>query len=323
MNNLLIIGNGFDILHAIKTKYKHFYDYLCEEYDIKSNEIPENFVIQNKLTNCGDYEFSDIDLAQLLVYTILSSSSSESMWNNLEELLGQLDHFEYLSQIIEFTPNDSDCEINQYHLANNMQQYSLDLKEAISIGIKKLFKDWVYTIDVNSPNHRQIQRLIDQSNHILTFNYTQTVQQIYNKKNVTHIHGSANNRDDFILGHNNSSRTFIEYDKSHYFYSASSIQKLHNNLLKNTSQQILLHKNFFESLSMNSKKLDNIYSIGFSFGGVDLPYILEIVSHTNEQTTWTNYVHDLADCKNHKEKIILCGFSGQIICKQSKHLLNN
>lgn len=320
MNNLLIIGNGFDLFHNLETKYSHFYRYLCDEYNINVDEIPDEFIIRRELTHSGNYEFAKKDLAELMIRTIINSSpnnDTNAIWSNLEEAIGELEYFDYLSQLIEFTPNDEYGELNRYNLATYMQQYSEDLKDAFSIAIKTLFSDWVYSINVtNCQICPTIQTLINNCQHILSFNYTKTVEEKYNRENIIHIHGSIGFNDEFILGHCNHNRDFNQYDQDIYFNSAYSVEQLHNCLLKDTSRQMQNYNNFFTSLSNESIKLNHVESIGFSYGRVDLPYIANIISHTNTDTKWILYMHDVAEFEGYRNKILAIGFTGEVICNQ-------
>lgn len=58
----------------------------------------------------------------------------------------------------------------------------------------------------------------------LNFNYTTTLESLYEAQNVTHIHGCRNNCDELIIGHNNDS----EYKEEAY----------HQDILEKNSKRI-------------------------------------------------------------------------------------
>lgn len=146
-----------------------------------------------------------------------------------------------------------------------------------TIKIKELFYDWANTIDISDcvKKNKFIDLVNVEDDIFLTFNYTTVLEEIYNAKNVYHIHGVQGG--DIIIGHGKN-----ECDsKSMYIGSESSLEKLHEDLKKKTEEII----NSFEIFKMDFGDINEIYSFGFSFSEVDMPYIAEICNKINTQNT--------------------------------------
>lgn len=104
----------------------------------------------------------------------------------------------------------------------------------------------------------------------LSFNYTSTLEEIYNVGSICHIHGIQNS--DIFFGHGND-EDYTEYYLSHYIGAEDELRELDVRLRKDTAKAIQVNKPFFELMQ---DRVKNIYSYGFSFSDVDLPYIQEI-----------------------------------------------
>ena len=138
----------------------------------------------------------------------------------------------------------------------------------------------------------------------LTFNYTHTLEKLYNAANVLHIHGEQES-DDLLIGHGNpASYEEDVFDQDIYK------NEMHDYLRKNTQECINQNSQFFEDLS-NSDIIE-IYSYGFSFGEVDLPYLKEIIRLLDTASiTW--YFHSfskIAEREVYEDTLKRLGFEG-------------
>jgi len=123
-------------------------------------------------------------------------------------------------------------------------------------------------------------------NYFFSFNYTQTLEHIYNipVNKICHIHGVVNGNikelglSDLIFGHGQEpSKTNVTDIVS----TALNITK------KPINQCILKNQYFFRKLD----NVKNIYSYGFSFSEVDMPYIeniFKIIGDTSDITWFFN-----------------------------------
>ncbi len=164
---LYILGNGFDVLHGLCTRYSDFRNYLLRDSP-------------NLLKQLG--EFYDIDV-------------DSDLWKKFETSLGQMDVSMIEKQFSE--PNyasdefsDGDYEINAL-LVDNEINYVKDLKNS--------FIKWINSVRFDCIMFPKLK--FDKSAMFINFNYTLTLENVYkiNPKNILHIHGQVGK--EIIFGH--------------------------------------------------------------------------------------------------------------------------
>ena len=265
MKRLFIIGNGFDIAHKLNTRYSDFRNYLLEQYPKAMDQdgrVPEPITRDQ-----GEELFDDEEVVGFLIKIIDEASQLGDEWKDLEDALGKIDYGYLLDNWDE---EDEEDEGEQWDEVCDNEDNARNIKEIV-IMIKNYFSEWINQIQIsNSKPIKNFENLIDKSNDLfLTFNYTMTLEELYDAKNVIHIHGQQG--DNLVFGHGNS-QNHIEHYETEYTGSEDYISELHSELRKDTSKVIQQHKNYFKNLEI----LDSIYSYGFSFSEVDLVYIKEI-----------------------------------------------
>lgn len=299
MKKLFIIGNGFDVSHKLPTKYSDFQDYLKENYSDASDEyliVPESFMMPD-----GDERYNDDEVVGFLLKIITEAEATGRAWSDLENTLGQLDFDECFDDW--YADDDDD---NDWHEVYRNEDIASNVSGAVKM-IKEYFSDWIETIDIFDTERKiKFYHLIDKNNDLfLTFNYTETLEEIYEAINVYHIHGKQGG--ELVFGHGNDMDNYDEY-MNRNIGSENHLSELQMALKKDTQTVIYQNKSLFKELSA----VDEIYSYGFSFSDVDMVYIKEIcrVSST-ENIVW--YIHDFDSGKFDvfKEKINNCGFQGK------------
>ena len=101
-----------------------------------------------------------------------------------------------------------------------------------------------------------------------------TLENLYRCKKILHIHGCVINEDKLVIGHGNDEADYYDDMLHHSDEAKSIIGDLHRKLRKNTYEVIEKNNSFFEELKFSN--ITKIYSYGFSFSDVDLPYIKHI-----------------------------------------------
>lgn len=158
---------------------------------------------------------------------------------------------------------------------------------------------------------KQLLQIFDsaKTNYFFTFNYTQTLEHIYNisENNICHIHGMSKGiknlndlaSEDLIFGHGLES-----YDTN----VTNIVNTAYNITKKPVNQCIENNQLFFEKL----EDVDSIYSYGFSFGDVDMPYIEKICRSIRNTTNVTWYFNDfkIEEYRTLCEEIRKIGFNG-------------
>ncbi|MFB5047709.1 bacteriophage abortive infection AbiH family protein [Klebsiella pneumoniae] len=255
---LYIIGSGFDIRHGLPTRYKHFKSYVAkndkELYDAIEEYIP-----------AGDE------------------------WNELESALGEIDYELILqnSEMFLVTYNTEDWS-DAYH---HDYQYEVDkITRMLSARLKEQFADWVKGINIaDAYNSEQYIPPIPRESLYFSFNYTNTLQQIYAVPDaqIMHIHGNCSYDEDLILGHSfrveKSLNPYIGPDQDIRIAEAyDSIDKYFGNTFK-PSEDIIKEENvFFSSL----KNVDEVIVLGHSLAEVDGEYFSEINKSIQKSARW-------------------------------------
>lgn len=280
-NALYIIGNGFDLMHGVKSSYCDF-----------RNTIGKN----NYLRIYLETFISKIDI-----------------WGNFEDSLAHIDraaitdcldtHLDILDVKDEF---DENFKASEYFMAIEQTTYPL---ATIEEDLPRRFRQWVEKLSVNSEK-RPLTNVLNFNADYINFNYTEFLEVLYgiSSTNINYIHGNRRNKKQkLILGHgydleelfdnwhsnfntkqlskNSVARLgyFSETDnlkrwKSQSRYDATQTviyrtEEYYENAAKKTSDIILNNKEYFKSLS----KKENIIVIGHSLSRVDYPYFKEII----------------------------------------------
>ena len=299
MKKLFIIGNGFDVAHKLPTKYSDFQDYLMENYPEASDEylvVPESFMMPD-----GDERYNDDEVVGFLLKIITETEATGEAWSDLENTLGRLDFDECFDDW-----NTDDDDDNEWHKVYRNEDTAANVSGAVKM-IKEYFSDWIETIDIFDIERKtKFYHLINHNNDLfLTFNYTETIEEVYEAKNVYHIHGKQGGK--LVFGHGNDMDNYDEY-MNRNIGSENHLSELQATLKKDTQTVINQNKALFKAFGA----VDEIYSYGFSFSDVDLVYIKEICSTSpTENIVWYINDYDSAKFDVFKEKIIDCGFNGK------------
>lgn len=285
---LYIIGNGFDLMHGVKSSYYAFRDSLGKHSNLREQlELcltPEDI--------WADFEGS---LAKINV-SLMSDKDIVDMW---------LDDFEAY---------DEDAGAAEYYLAIDA---ALSPIAALSESLQKRFRSWVEGLSVGTED-RPLTNLF-KNGKTLCFNYTELVEMLYgvSRENVCYIHGNRRKgkhgrKERLILGHQPgaSDEAFEDYQyspqKSNTYKKAmialaqeniiEQIGFYDNDLTKNTDEIIAAHQQFFMSLG----NTEEVIVIGHSYSEVDWPYFEEIVLRLSagNPVLWKFGCHGLHDLSN-------------------------
>lgn len=169
------------------------------------------------------------------------------------------------------------------------------ITEQIFNGITKCFLEWVKSIQLN-PRTKKV--LLNHNAQYINFNYTRTLQDIYEipENSIWHIHGSSLDKE-VIFGHkvkqkieyNYSDDTGMPSTEEEWDEDARRFAKLPLSKFRKQTEQVI-SKNVTQWLYYQD--LETIYVLGHSLADVDLPYF-EMIQEKNKQTKWyVSYYND-------------------------------
>lgn len=324
--NLFIIGNGFDIAHGIPSKYSDFQKYIRSLYMMpeltdKSYDafFPWKYSVPRTGNLLGHFDtnqpYKMIDVLGFLDYCISRSQNQDvpfnfyinSDWWSIEEILGKLD-------LKEFLPDESDEALMG---DNDYEEWLIyDIAECFKY-LGKLAAMWASQIDVSDvPPIEDFARLINcdrllpiNNDFFITFNYTPTLEIVYGVENVVHVHGIAGGH--VMLGHTSN----IDVER---FCACNSIPQYCRHaaetLLEVTCKETEKNASrLSEIVSRQCAGSTDIYSYGFSFAEVDLPYIALVCKALDTKSvTWHLLDFDSLERRNqYINAIRQCGFEGR------------
>lgn len=292
--SLVIIGNGFDIMHGVKSSYWEF-----------QKTIGKNNALRWEMETYLD---------------------TGDLWSNLEDSLGRLNYSMFLNPYVidmwldNFGAYDPDCQAADFFAA---VETAIGPTFNIPRELNYRFKKWVKTLKVESAD-RPFSMLYGDYK-VLNFNYTEFIETLYGAKreNICYIHGcriteKGKRPDEIILGHkpgmeeeqwdkvelkpfkfkNPYKRYIMEAAmetaaREAAWYDESTTKKCED-IIKN-------HKDFFDGLS----SIEEVFVIGHSLSEVDYPYFEEVRSRCDAK--WHIGYHSLDDMKR---LIALVGYLG-------------
>lgn len=297
MEKLLLVGNGFDLGLGLQTSYKDFRRYLVKTYlideDVLSeNELSETDVLDNYIVdsylfsgelweaiessragNHGGIDFDQAFVAKYTVYLFDECGNPAEAWSDLENDLAFVD----VQELLEAIDQNNDL----YDIQNFQDSIAAAVKE-LHRGILFLFQAWVGTINLNkiaNKNRQKYQARVNASKYFLTFNYTSTLEVIFEVpfKEIEYIHGYVKDPQSIMFG----------CDIHKIKDDGSGHDALSNDTLRTMEKDVLGNVISKESVWDRLKNVSEVNSIGFSFGDIDMPYIDGLFRYIeNSNLTW-------------------------------------
>lgn len=301
MSKLFIIGNGFDKAHKMPTEYADFRKYLIQKYNAKEDYC--RAVPAGILDGRGADRFDEEEVADF--WFNVFDGNADINWSDFEESLHGLDYGDCFSEAVCDKEGDEDF----FKTTNNNEDTANDIMKAIPF-IESFFTDWIQGVQVSTALLPQFNNLINPlKDYFFSFNYTATLERLYNVENVCHIHGRIG--DELIFGHGNNENKYDSYQQNK-IGTESVFADIDKMLRKKVKEAIKRHYKFFDELEKSN--IESIYSYGFSFGNVDLPYIERIISLVPPNTKWyfDKYTKKAGTYDTYKQIIRRNGFCGKV-----------
>ena len=309
MKTLYLIGNGFDIHHSIPSRYSNYQNWL-EENDADLLERLRNY-----------YDVDD-----------------KEWWKQFELELGHPDMAEYIEETaFENQPDygSDDFRDRDYHAGEFAAEDEIG---SLVAEIKNTFTGWVGSLP--APKSDKKITLDKSDAFFINFNYTDTLQTLYNVKpeSILFIHGNVGMGSDLVLGHNRDYEELenefapeiptppddLEDEELAEWYDENADageDYIHQSVRGEVVSQILrLGKDTEGIIKKNKKTFENLKDVekihiyGLSFSPVDMPYLDEVVSAINKtKTQWAVSYYSEEDKENAEAFFKKCGIKEDFV----------
>lgn len=263
IENLYIIGNGFDLHHKIQCKYSDFHKWLC-----LNNPMLENRLFQVYELHHNDFWSSfETNLGALTVESILEGYVYAPMLLFAKHANGDMIALE----TDNYTGSIGEIGYTLERLFNDLQI---------------AFADWIFQLEDANPTYK-IQ--IDKSkSSFISFNYTQTLEQVYgvNPSDILYLHGCSTWDTNLIFGHNLTPEKLLKNWQNNY--SEEELEVLigaaneMSIIFKDVNGIIDRHTAYWEAI----RNIQRIHIWGLSLSEVDMPYISHIRSIVSNDVEW-------------------------------------
>lgn len=293
-NKLYIVGNGFDIYHGIPSRYSDFKNYL---------------------------KFHD----HLLLENVEKYLPVEDNWCNLELAFAYIDVDYLIEEALQFLQSYSAEEwSDSFH---HDYQYELDkVVSDLSSNLKSYFCQWINQLELPAPESL-INKVVgvNKSAIFLSFNYTQTLQHVYNVNddNILHIHGKVGqDESEIVLGHSWNPEIIPDLNDipnpedmdTRIMEGNDIINSYFGKTFKPSAKIIESNIDFFSNL----KGVTKIFVLGHSLSEVDLPYFEEIIKNVDINSEWLITYYGDEELESHKNTIDELGVKNAIFCNLSE-----
>lgn len=271
---LFVVGNGFDLAHGLPTRFDPNFKKIAENYET--------------------YNFWE-----------LYQSQENDIWSDFENLLGRPD-FNMLEEIFNgYEPNylsdresDRDGIITQVDLNGNLQGALYEFANKAENHLR------------NIQANDFIAKTLDLDGYYISFNYTHTLEEIYDipREQILHIHGEVG-KDNLELGYPKGNFTPDKYSydvrrKGRGPCAEIEIEDYINEIedyYERTAYEMLLHKckTFYKEskidllenfLNINQCKIEKIIVYGHSCA-IDFDYF-NYLNKRYANAYWKFYVKE-------------------------------
>lgn len=222
-NNLLIVGNGFDLEHGLKTYYTDFFDTINNnvsskneiilnnnKYLIKDNNLLLYLIKEYKQNKLQGNNWIDIETELKKIISLIEEININNFIDNMSYYSG--DEYTTIKKIQSKSSYYFKNCLFPFIIGNNYYKY---INEHYNISIKilekdlneltNMLRDYLLEQDIsNLTKTKDISDIDYKITHVLSFNYTDTFRKLYSKLDndkIDFIHGSLN-KNNLVLGIN-------------------------------------------------------------------------------------------------------------------------
>lgn len=306
MARIFIIGNGYDLARRKDTSYENFKEWLIDKYHLSDeyfNNSEINFDILNNTSTYGssilklcdgqnenekirldnvvkETKVKEMQLASFCLYWAFNRCFKN--WNNFENKLSKISFNNLFDDFIQFNNKNN---VRLKPTLGSPVKKEIDILRSTFGNIPELFAEWISSLDTNTKLtkkgfEKEIIKAINKDDIFIIFNYTKTIEEMFNIKdpsNIYHIHGVYDNPASIVVGHNCKCKAKF----TNLCDEKDNINELYATLYKNPEKVIKQNEKLWDSIKSLSDVY--IYEFGWSCSNVDRDYIKQIVSCLNQK----------------------------------------
>ena len=251
----MIVGNGFDLAHGLKTKYNDFRNWLEES---------------------GFHSF--VNRMEAL-YPDVKNANGE--WNDIETALG---HFK-MKDVIAYDKKYTDCNSAEnvvLPVGNNIKSVTASLSG-------NLWK-WIKSVDLLKTKR---MFLLNENALFVSFNYTLTLETVYEipQDKAWHVHGSISDKTNvLVIGYGVDEK--FDNAPNPTAYNLTDDDK-RRNMMTDMIKRVPLYIDKFHKWNNfpKMKAIKHVKVIGHSCSKVDQAYFEDIANAISAGADWTFYYH--------------------------------
>lgn len=296
-NNLLIIGNGFDLEHDLKTHYTDFFDTINNnvsskneiilnnhKYLIKDNHLLLYLLEEYKQNKLQGNNWIDIETELKKIISLIEEINVNKFIDNMNYYIGG-NEYTIIDKIQSKSSHYFKNCLFPFIIGNNYYKY---INEHYNISIKilekdlneltNMLRDYLLEQDIsNLTKTKDISDIDYKITHVLSFNYTDTFRQLYSDiddDKIDFIHGSLN-KNNLVLGINET----LTEDTANKIVDTVYFKKYFQRIYKKTDYKYidwLDHVNF-----------DTVYIHGHSLDESDKEILEKIINSVLKKDTST------------------------------------
>lgn len=290
-SNLLIVGNGFDLEHGLKTQYTDFFDVIDKKaaskneiilnnnkYLIKDNNLLLYLLEEYKQNKLQGNNWIDIETELKKIISLIEEIKTNNFIDNMNYYTGENEYtiihkiqskssYYFKNYLFPFTIGTTG--INFYRYVKEKYDTSIKNLEKNLNELTNMLKDYLLEQDISDIDYK--------ITHVLSFNYTDTFRKLYSKLDndkIDFIHGSLN-KNNLVLGINET----LTEDTENKIVDTVYFKKYFQRIYKKTDYKYidwLDHVNF-----------DTVYIHGHSLDESDKEILEKIINSVLKKDTST------------------------------------
>lgn len=276
MANLVLIGNGFDVAHNLKTRYIDFISDVIACNIEKIDRYPGLIEMDNPIVRSVDKFFEYNSMSNMNLGAVypnkffreLISNQGLDNWSDIE--------FQYYIFLMETIDPDK-----MRKMSKDWEVYDINKLNDDFDVIKNYFYKYLRLVTNNNHTYDSFKLFFDKLSRgrslVINFNYTKTVHyyQKYSKFELLDLHGQ--------LDEESSERPIIFGFSTNENDSINLLRNGNNRHFQNNKDELYALNNDYLKLNdfLQKNKIINVLTFGHSMGMSDGGLLKNIVQHEN------------------------------------------